>query len=128
MEKFRSLLPMSTRGAQVIIVVFDVTSRKSFESCDNYIKDFDQNGDVFFAVFGGKIDLEYKREVSYEEACKHFNAMKQSIPYFEVSAKTGKGVNEAFEGALKTALKNFGRLFVSKNTEHHDDYRDCPVK
>ena len=49
---------------------------------------------------GNKIDLVDERKISTEEAREHFRSMDPPIPYFEISAKTGKGVNKLFESAV----------------------------
>jgi GTPase SAR1 family protein len=46
-------------------------------------------------MIGNKCDLEKKRQVKCEEACKY--AEEQDIMYMETSAKTKQGVEEAFE-------------------------------
>ena len=54
---------------------------------------------------GNKIDLP-NREVSKEEA-EEF-AKKNSLPYFESSAKEGININEAFERVVNDAYKAHG--------------------
>lgn len=44
-------------------------------------------------LLANKIDLDY-REVTNENGKSHAN--KLSVPYFEISAKTGEGIDELF--------------------------------
>ena len=37
-ERYKSLAPMYYRGAQAAVVVFDVTSRQSFEGAKNWVR------------------------------------------------------------------------------------------
>lgn len=95
-EKFRSLIPMYIRDANIIIVVFDITSKDSFKNTQNWldqIKDI-KRSDAIFALVGNKYDLNDKRSVSYDEALTF--AKERSIIYHEVSAKTGENINQLF--------------------------------
>lgn len=47
-----------------------------------------------FLVIGNKVDKSSERKVSTQEAKKWCD--ENSIPYFETSAYTNKGVSEAF--------------------------------
>ena len=96
------------KGAQCVLLVFDVTSRYSFEMCDYWARELRQAGEPERAVVavGNKIDLVEWRQISTEEARAHFETMNPSIPYFEASAKTNEGVDEPFEAVLRVALRN----------------------
>ena len=79
-----------------IILVFDVTDKRSLESIPEWIKDIQQyaSEDVVTIIVGNKIDLDSERKVSVFEAkerAKEFN-----LPYFEVSAKSSQNVNDSF--------------------------------
>ena len=75
-EKFRSLIPMYTRDANIILLVYDISSKDSF------------------AVVGNKTDLDDRREVNSDEG-ENF-AKEQNFIFAEVSAKTGEGFSELF--------------------------------
>ena len=95
-EKFRSLIPMYTRDANIILLVYDVTSKDSFTHLSQWLKDLTniKKEEVIFAVVGNKIDLEDKREVSAEEGQNY--AKEHEFLFAEVSAKTGNGFSELF--------------------------------
>ena len=95
-EKFRSLIPMYTRDANIILLVYDISVKDSFIHLSDWLKDltninFDE---VIFAVVGNKIDLTGKREVSMEEGKKF--ADEHQFIFQEISAKTGIGFSELF--------------------------------
>ena len=94
-------------GAKGAILAFDVTSRHSLETCDEWARELSKEGEPQRAIVavGNKIDLADHREVSTEEARAHFETMNPSIPYFETSAKTGEGVHELFEAVTRMALE-----------------------
>ena len=96
-EQFRSLAPMYYRGANVVILVFDVTSKESLEDLDNWsaeIADQAPQG-VKTVLVGNKIDLISERCVSIETAKSVANSIGASF-YAETSAITGIGINEVF--------------------------------
>ena len=70
-------------------------ARHSFESLDRWFKEVKhtRGNEALIVILGNKIDAE--RVVTTEEARDY--AMKQDILYYEVSAKTGKGIEEAME-------------------------------
>ena len=99
-EKFKSLIPMYIRDANIIIVVYDVTIKDSFTHTSHWVnetKDLKRE-DAIFVLVGNKIDLEDKRQVSMKEG-ENFANEKEFI-FFEVSAKTGQGVQELFNNNI----------------------------
>ena len=104
-ERFRAITSLYYKGSNICFAGFDVTSRGSFSSCDDWIMDVRQSQPecMVFAV-GNKIDLVDRRQVTTEEARKHFSAMIPPVPYFEISAKQNIGINEMFESAVGTWL------------------------
>ena len=95
-ERFRAAGLKYAKNAQGIVLVFDVTNRKSFDSISSWMEVINDNfKNPIIILFGNKTDLEKEKwEVSSEEA-KQF-AEKMNFPYFETSALTKKGINEGF--------------------------------
>ena len=95
-EKFRALIPMYTRDANIILLVYDVTSKDSFLHLSDWLKDLTnvKKEDVIFAVVGNKIDLDDRREVNSNEGENY--AKEHDFIFAEVSAKTGDGFSELF--------------------------------
>ena len=95
-EKFRSLIPMYTRDANIVLLVYDISNRDSFSHLPDWLKDltnvnFDE---VIFAIVANKVDLSGKREVTAEEGQKF--ADEHNFIFQEISAKTGLGFSELF--------------------------------
>ena len=95
-EKFRSLIPMYTRDANIILLVYDISSKDSFVHLTDWLNDLTtiNKDEVIFAVVGNKIDLEEQRVVKLEEG-ENF-AKEHDFIFAEVSAKTGDGFSELF--------------------------------
>ncbi|GKT36436.1 Small GTPase like protein [Aduncisulcus paluster] len=86
-ERFKSLVPSYIRDCSAAIVVYDVTSRESFDSIRSWVEQVrERRGDdaVIFVV-GNKIDLEAARKVSEEEG--RTLASSLGCEFGEVSAK-----------------------------------------
>ena len=58
------------KGANAVVVVFDVTNKKSFENVNNWICEVEKHcaENTPCIIVGNKTDLVGKREVSREEA------------------------------------------------------------
>ena len=95
-EKFRSLIPMYTRDANIILLVYDIASKTSFDHLPDWIKDLSNVNldEVIFALVGNKNDLENNREVTKEEGLKY--AEENNYIFEEISAKTGDGFSKLF--------------------------------
>lgn len=96
-ERFRVITTSYFRGAQGIMLVYDVTDRASFMAVKNWVEEIDKNADkhVNRILIGNKCDVDEKdRTVSREEAASLAKSFGMS--YFETSAKKGTGVEEAF--------------------------------
>ena len=99
-EKFKSLIPMYIRDANIIIVVYDISNKDSFTHTDHWVnetKDLKRE-DAIFVLVGNKIDLEEKRVVTKKEA-EDF-ATEKGFLFYEVSAKTGEQIQELFESKI----------------------------
>ena len=99
-EKFRSLIPMYTRDANIILLVYDITNKESFENLYVWLKDLTNINinEVIVCIVGNKIDLTEKREVTNEEGQKF--GEEHDFIFQEVSAKTGDGFSELFYKSL----------------------------
>jgi len=69
-ERYHSLAPMYYRGAQAAIVVYDITSRDSFERAKAWVKELQRQGNpnIVIALTGNKLDLAQNRQVQTQEA------------------------------------------------------------
>ena len=97
-ERFRTVTSTYYRGAQGIVVIFDVTERRSFETVRAWVEDVDKwasSGTVRILV-GNKTDLHESRQVSTEEAEQLAEELR--MKYYETSARENYNVEEAFLG------------------------------
>lgn len=104
-ERYKSLAPMYYRGAQAAVVVFDVTSRQSFEGAKNWVKELQRRAEpgMVVALAGNKVDLVKDRKVDTEEAADY--ARSQNLLYMETSAKGDNNVEKLFVEVAKRVPK-----------------------
>ena len=90
----RSLVFKVLRYCTGIILVFGFSRRQSFDDLNDWIDDIKDNfNDPFIILFGNYADLDKDEwKITSEEVNKFVK--EKGIPYFEVSAKTGKGIEE----------------------------------
>lgn len=93
-EKFRTITKAYYRGANGILLVFDVTNRDSFNKTRMWMSSIKEamTDPVDVVLVGNKCDME--RAVSTQEGQEM--AEEFGIPYFETSAKTGLNVESTF--------------------------------
>ena len=121
-EKFRSLIPMYIREAQIILLIYDISNKNSFNSIPKWFSDIlnVKDDEAVFGLIGNKNDLNDKREVTYEEGKKL--ADEKNIIFEEISAKTGNNINEFFHDKVFEALYNKFRNKFKNDNENNINY------
>ena len=120
-ERFaRVLLPTYFRKAKGVILVYDITNAKSFDSLSErwmtQLNDHASSDDLAKLLVGNKSDLEAGREVSKEKAQEFCEIYGMEM--LETSAKSGENVLQAFEKligivhnkALEASSRNKGGI------------------
>ena len=114
-ERFRSITYSYYRGANAIIIVFDLSDKKSFISITEWLKQIEKHAkeNVLKFLVGNKSDLVEERMVSFDEAKQY--AEEHELPYIETSAKEGININELFDSSIKSFLNNSKSFGGEKN-------------
>ncbi|MCE7736112.1 MAG: GTP-binding protein [Candidatus Heimdallarchaeota archaeon] len=113
-ETFELLTKRFYKGAQGVIIVFDITYRESMNHIENWIDKFIENEGrlVPLVIFGNKIDLRASTEnhITQEEGMNHLNNLSKKyetdIIYIETSALTGENIDFAFENLVNLIADN----------------------
>jgi len=106
-ERFRTLTPSYYRGAQGAILVYDVSSRQSFERLDPWLVElntYSTKTNIVKMLVGNKIDKD--RVVSREEGLQF--ARRHAMLFIEASAKSREGVQCAFEELVQKIIQTPG--------------------
>ncbi|CAL6103880.1 Rab11 [Hexamita inflata] len=86
-ERFAKLAPVYYRNADLVIVVYDITDRLSFDRAKVLVQELQQDMTVLIILIGNKKDLESEREVCAKEAIQFAN--QRQLRFLEYSAKFG---------------------------------------
>ena len=106
MERTKSLTKDFFKQAFGIMIVYDISQRKTFE-LDYYKTHIDNNSEKNAKVFlvGNKSDLQAQRQVSTEEG--RVLAQSNGWVFMEVSAKSGENVEECINQWLGQVVDGF---------------------
>ena len=107
-ERFRNITTQYYKGADGIVLIYDVTDDASYEKIRDWMQQILTNTkreDIGLVLLGNKCDMD-PRAVSEEQGNQL--AEELNVKYFETSALNGHGINEAFEQLTKDIMKRKG--------------------
>ena len=107
-ERYKAITKCFFQRAQGIIIVFDVTNKRSFDDLKMWIDSINSQSKLTedlenmpIIIIGNKIDLP-KRVIDKETALNF--AKEQNLDYYETSAKTGEGIDNAIKELVKKVM------------------------
>ena len=107
-ERYKAITKCFFQRAQGIIIVFDVTNKKSFDDLKIWIDSINSQSQLTedlenmpIIIIGNKIDIPNR--VIDKETALNF-AKEQNFDYYETSAKTGEGVDVAIRDLVKKVM------------------------
>ncbi|CAK8695571.1 unnamed protein product [Clavelina lepadiformis] len=103
-ERFRSITSNYYRGSHGVIVVYDITDKKSFEHVTRWMDNFDQlvKDDVIRLLIGNKSDLKKERMVKEHQGQKL--AKEKRMLFGETSAKENINIEHVFMKLVKEII------------------------
>ena len=131
-ERFRNITNQYYKGADGIVLVFDVTDEASFEKIKDWMDQILSNtnkDEICLVLLGNKCDVEAAtRSIKPEQGRELANEL--NINYFETSALSGYNIKEAFETLTIDIMKkkkigsgNNDNIDLKKNKKKKDG--DC---
>lgn len=114
-ERFRTITTAYYRGAQGIMLVYDITDQESFQNIHNWHRNIRQHAssDVSLVLVGARREEEQARVVSTAEGQALANEL--GIPFFECSARNNTNVTEAFIALTRSVLVAFPQANSDQN-------------
>ena len=114
-DRFRNIVASYYRGAQGIILMYDITSLTSFQSIKKWQSEAQSylQASVPKLLVGNKLDLSSQRQVSVEDAQDLADSL--GMEYIETSAKSAQNVKEAFMKMSEKMLEQSSSKQVSSS-------------
>eukprot|EP01029_Cantina_marsupialis_P021444 TRINITY_DN512_c0_g1_i1.p1 TRINITY_DN512_c0_g1~~TRINITY_DN512_c0_g1_i1.p1 ORF type:complete len:202 (-),score=28.51 TRINITY_DN512_c0_g1_i1:160-765(-) len=111
-ERFRTVTSSYYKGAQGVILVYDVTRRQTFQNIQSWLDEIDTyaSNRLVKLLVCNKIDLKERTAVDREEAVAL--AKSKGMLFLECSAKTRHGISSVFQEICHKVLEN-PRLLAS---------------
>lgn len=105
--RFQTITATYYRGAQGIMLVYDVTDEKSFKNIPKWVQKTQElaNPNVQKMLVANKCDLKKQRLITREKG--ELLAQDLDIRYVEISALSNLNVEDAFATLTQDVLKNF---------------------
>ena len=127
-ERFKSVAKNYFNSSDGFIVIYDITNRESFNNIDNWVSQINDvaNKSVKFVLFGNKSDLQDSRAVNYDEGAEI--AKKNSMVFYETSAKNGENINEGFEFLVDEMLKDGNNQTIKNEVSSLKIEKKDPIK
>ena len=109
-DRFRAITKNYYKGANGIILIYDITSLQTYDNVKNWISQIREEAspNVVIYIAGNKIDLEEERKVKTEEGQKL--ADEYGFPFYETSAKNDINIKETFEELVEKIDSVYSKL------------------
>ena len=109
-DRFRAITKNYYKGAHGIILIYDITKRKTFDNVTNWINQIKEevSDKVTIILVGNKIDDEEHRDVKTEEGEQL--AKELGLMFFECSAKSGINIDSTFNELVKKTVENYSKV------------------
>ena len=117
-ERYHSIAGNYSKKADGILLVYNITSEKSFESVKIWAKQMidDYKDSKPMILIGNKSDLEDERVINKEQGEEFAKSCLGGIKFYETSCKTGDNINIALDDLVKQVYKKkYGNQSLDKN-------------
>ena len=121
-ERFRSINKMMLKGTNIILIVYAINNKYSFEELNfwiNFVKENKRNEDYILAIVGNKIDL-FEQQMVMEDEAQTF-ADKYGIELLITSAKV---TPETFKAFLNRLISNYIEKYIVKSNQDKESYKN----
>ena len=113
--RFSTIIRSYSRGAQGILLVYDITNKYSFEGLNRWLAEIETHAPgVVKVLIGNRLHLEFNRQVSEKVAEAY--AHKHNMSFFEVSPLCNFNVRESFVELSRVVLQRHGMRSLWRNS------------
>lgn len=98
-ERYRSMAPLYYRGANVVVLVYDLTSEQTFKDISDWIEQLKGHvnlSQTSIILVGNKVDLLPNEERAVTPEAAEDYAKTINAKYYDASAVTGVNVDDIF--------------------------------
>lgn len=138
-ERFAAIAPMKYRQAAGVFFVFDLTEKRSFDALGRYVKAVaasrvrEKPDQMVAVILGNKLDLvaaDPDKRCANQTAVdalieKELRPIFGDVLYFEISCKTGEGVEKSFQAVVQSLDKLGLQPQTAKKTEASSEWWDA---
>jgi len=127
-ERYREIYNSFYKKADCCILVYNIADSSSFEECINKFNNKIKKNckkNIKVALCGNMIDLENKREISFEKAAKF--ASENNYIFMETSCKQMLNVKNIFEYLITTTFLDSKDL-LNNNLKNLQDFNNNLIK
>ena len=125
-ERFRSIAKNSFKGADGILLIYDLTNKKTYFSVKKWMDDIKESTDINkigFIVVANKCDAE-KEEIEVDEDMEKKLIETHDIKVMKTSAKNNINVDETFTSLVEMMLNlGIGKKWAS-DEDDDDENKD----
>lgn len=105
--RFCTIIRSYSRGAQGVILVYDITNKWSFDGIDRWLKEVEEHAPgVPKVLVGNRLHLAFKRQVAAKQA--ELYAARNKMACFEISPLCDFNIRESFCELARMALHRNG--------------------
>ena len=124
---YRNIASIYFRDAHGILLIYDVTNRKSFEDLSFWFNEIYSKCEqsVAILVLGNKEDMSTK-VITFAEASEM--AASHKCHHMFVSASTGKNIEDSFSDLVRSVVNSDIRREVNKKQKNSTAIRKKPLK
>ncbi len=115
-ERYRTITNAYYKGADGIIIVFDLTNKESFLNVGSWLKEVEKHSgeDVTVSVLANKSDAAPEEIEVTDADIKKFEEEYPGLKVIKTSAKTGSNVDESFLDMTK-------KLIIKRNNSTQEE-------
>ena len=124
-EKLRALSKLFFKNSKIVIYVYDITSKVTFEGLNSWNDDVKNciGDDVIKAVVGNKQDLYLEEEVNEEEANNYATSLNAKF-----RLTSAKREPAGFSQFLEELLKDYINIYENKNVKEEKEEKKIVIK